>query len=194
MTIENPVLFALGSLCLLALAVDAFLTIFSPIGGGPLTNFWMKGPWKLFLKIHKKKEIHNVLQMVGPLYLALIVMIWYFWMNFGWFLIFLSGKKPIVNSALGDVSGTLERLYYTGSTLSTLGLGDHIPAGFPWTILSNSASFGATFLITISLSYVLPVISAGITKKTTGRADKRARKGSLRDYRNLLGKWQGRFF
>lgn len=163
--IESPILFALGLLCLLALAIDSFLTIFGPIGGGPFTNFWMKGTWKLFLKVHKKRRIHNVLQMVGPVYLALIVMIWYLWMNIGWFLIFLSGKKTIINSSLGSASEPLERLYYIGSTLSTLGLGDHVPEGFPWTILSNSASFGATFLITISLSYVLPVISAANKRK-----------------------------
>lgn len=148
-----------------ALAVDAFLTIFSPIGGGPLTNFWMKGLWKIFLNAHKKRPIHRTLQMLGPIYLALIVVIWYFWMNVGWFLIFASAKAPIINSSLGSAPGTLERLYYTGSTLSTLGLGDYIPQGFPWTLMSNMASFGATFLITISLSYVLPVISAANKRK-----------------------------
>jgi hypothetical protein len=53
----------------------------------------------------------------------------------------------------------VNKIFYTGYTLSTLGLGDMEPEGNFWDILAI-LSFTGLILISIAITYLIPVVSA----------------------------------
>jgi hypothetical protein len=160
----------IGTALLAFILFDAFITILSLHGAGPLTNTLTKGIWYVLLKLHQKKPIHKVLSFTGPLLLVGIVLIWFVILFIGWFFIFLSFKGSIVQSITNQPTTLLEKLYFTGTTLSDLGYGDFVPILFPWTLLSTISALSATLLITLSLTYILPVVSAGVEKKQLAKS------------------------
>jgi hypothetical protein len=59
----------------------------------------------------------------------------------------------------------VNKIFYTGYTLSTLGLGDMEPEGNFWDILTAILSFTGLILISIAITYLIPVVSAEIAKR-----------------------------
>ena len=49
--------------------------------------------------------------------------------------------------------------------MTTLGYGEFVPHGLPWVVLASAGALTATILLTVSLSYVLSVLSASIMRK-----------------------------
>lgn len=158
-------LLPLGIILLIITLTDAFLIIFSLRHGGPITNFWTNKIWSGFLAIHRRHKIHKVLGFVGPAFLVFAVLTWYFMMYVSWLLIFLSHNRSAVVQASSAELDIFQKIYFIGATLSTVGYGDIVPSSFPWTTMATFATFGATFLITTSLSYMFPVISAASKRK-----------------------------
>lgn len=158
-----------GAACMLVAAIDAFLTMVGVHRGGPLTNRWTRVAWRALLAVHRRRSIHPVLTLTGPLMMVGAILIWYTLLALGWFLVFagslwMGDAAVIVNSTGRDV-GVLEHLYFVVSSLSTTGSGDLVAAGFPWTILANVAAVTATFLVTLSLTYVMPLVQAALEKQ-----------------------------
>ena len=58
-----------------------------------------------------------------------------------------------------------ELTYFVNTTISSLGYGDFTPARYPWTLITTVATFSATVLLTVSLSYVLSVLAASIERR-----------------------------
>jgi hypothetical protein len=59
----------------------------------------------------------------------------------------------------------LEKLYFVGYCLSTLGLGDYIPPSDRWRIATNLVSFSGLGTITLAITYIIPVLSAATEKR-----------------------------
>ncbi|QDT38890.1 Ion channel [Stratiformator vulcanicus] len=93
------------------------------------------------------------------------VIVWYALMNLGWYLVFASHADSVIKLQDEASSTLLEKLYFTGVTLSGLGYGDFVPSRFPWTLFGNYATLSATLVITTSLSYLLQVVSSAVEKK-----------------------------
>ncbi len=75
-------------------------------------------------------------------------------------------SDSVINSSSGNGANFAELVYFVGSTITSLGYGDFVASGAPWTYISCIAAFAATVVITISLSYVLSVLNASIDRKT----------------------------
>lgn len=148
---------------------DAFLTIFSLRGGGPVTNRIASGGWRVLLYLHGKRSLHSLLSLAGPLILILIVMFWYFSTSLAWFLIFIGQQESVVVNTSQVETTVLEKLYFIGTTISDLGYGDLVPSAFPWTLLSSLAALSATLVISAALSYILPVVAAGLEKRVIAK-------------------------
>ncbi|HSU67992.1 MAG TPA: ion channel, partial [Tepidisphaeraceae bacterium] len=58
-----------------------------------------------------------------------------------------------------------ERIYFTGSTLFTLGLGDFKPKGHVWQMATAIAAGSGFLLFGLALAYLVPVISAATQKR-----------------------------
>ncbi len=166
----ETLLFLTGCILIGGVAVDSFLTMLGMRGGGPLTNWWTSWFWEGMLCLHRKKPVHGVLTLAGPLMMVLSVLLWYLALKIGWWLIFVSGNLPVIdNSTSKPIFDPWSLFYFTGVTASGLGYGDYVPEGRAARWASVSSAFTATFLLTISLSYLMPVVSAALAKRRLAR-------------------------
>ncbi|MFW5697391.1 MAG: hypothetical protein ACOCX1_02390 [Fimbriimonadaceae bacterium] len=161
----DMLLYVLAALILALVLLDSFMTVVSTRDAGPLTKAWTHPIWGLLLRLHRKRSIHGVLSYTGPVVLVATILVWYFGLWLGFFLIFLAGDGSVVESMTKQPATALQKAYYTSSTISTLGLGDYLPNGFPWTMFSTLASLVATIVLTLALSYVLSVVSAVLQRR-----------------------------
>lgn len=157
--------YLIGGGLIVVVAVDAFMTILLLSGGGFLTKFWMSKVWGGALMIHRRRPIHGFLQVLGPLMTISTVILWYVLILLGWSLIFISGTNSVMVNTDSLPTDIMQRIYFTGTTLSGVGYGDLVPTEAPWTILANLSAFTTTFIITTSLSYLLPVVSAALERR-----------------------------
>lgn len=159
------VLGMLGGILLLAVAADSFITVFSNRGGGWATNFCTRLIWRGLLWIHKRREIHVILALAGPALLLAIILLWYVFLVIGWTMVFAGWDNSVINSSDKVVTDWHQKMAFVGVTLSTLGYGNHIPNGLPWTAFANLTALSGTILLTSSLSYLLAVLSAGLERR-----------------------------
>lgn len=89
-----------------------------------------------------------------------VAMLW-----LGWMLLFCADPASIVNAKTGAAAGHIDRAYFTGYTLFTLGIGDFVPIGPRAQFITIISSFSGLFLVTLSITYLLPVLSAATQKR-----------------------------
>ena len=165
----DVLLYMLGSAFLLLGVVDVFLTILGQRGGGPLTNLWTRWVWRGLLAIHERRRIHGVLALAGPAMTVGAILVWYALLTAGWTSLFAARAGAVVVNATGLDTTLIERLYFVGATLSGTGYGDLVPSHFPWTLMANVSTFTATFVVTTSLSYLMPIIAAALERRQLAR-------------------------
>lgn len=159
-------LFFASAVLLCYILWDVFITVFSTEGAGPFTRFWSQKLWNGLLRIHKRRQIHGLLSLTGPLVLVVTILLWYFLLGLAVFMILVTSPASVVDSTTGEQATLPEKLYFVSTTISSLGYGDWVPASFPWTFLSTLATLAGTVILTISLSYVLAVLGAAIDRRS----------------------------
>ncbi|MFO7605975.1 MAG: ion channel [Desulfurivibrionaceae bacterium] len=145
---------------------DSFITVFSARGAGFFTRLWTRHFWKVLLTIHRLRPIHRLLTLVGPFMLLTTIIFWWVILGVSLFAALAAVSDSVINSKSGTGADFAEIVYFVGSTITSLGYGDLVASGAPWTYISCVAAFAATVVITISLSYVLSVLAASIDRKT----------------------------
>jgi hypothetical protein len=80
-------------------------------------------------------------------------------------LLFISQPDSLMNVESNSPTTIISKIFYTGYTLSTLGLGDIEPYGPFWEILTSILSFTGLILISIAITYLIPVVSGEIKKR-----------------------------
>lgn len=156
----------LASVALIALTLwDVFITVVSADGAGPLTRFWSDRLWSGLLRVHRRRPVHRLLSFTGPFILLASIVLWYVLLGAGMLLAFAAQPASVIDNATGAPADLAGKLYFVSSTISSLGYGDLVPSGFPWTMAGTLATLAATVIITISLSYVLSVLAAAIERR-----------------------------
>ncbi|GHA81909.1 ion channel [Pontibacter akesuensis] len=152
--------FTLGALVFALTALDIIKTTFSSNGGGMITSLVSKGVYKAIFLTAGKKGRSKLLGYAGPAVLVSILLVWIagFWLGF--FVALLSETDSVVHSVTKTPAGTVEKLYYAGFTLSTLGIGDYVASNDFWRIVTDVAAYSGLVFITTSITYFLPVLSA----------------------------------
>lgn len=151
----------LGIGILILTFIDFFHTTLSGNGFWIITgrtNGWLS-------KLIMSKPSKILYKYSGVAHIILSVSVWLLMLLVGVFLIFSSGEDMVVDSNTGAPATLLERFYYTCYTLSTLGLGDLEPGTASSRFLTGILSFTGFILLTIAMTYLLNVISAGLQKK-----------------------------
>ncbi|WP_187264672.1 potassium channel family protein [Pontibacter beigongshangensis] len=156
----NTFALLLGLLVFLLTAIDIVKTTFSSSGGGWITDAVSKGVWKGFFVASGKNGRSKLLPYAGPAILVSILLTWVLGLWLGLFLVLLSDGGSIIKSSNMSVASPLEKLYYAGFTLSTLGVGDYIASNNLWRIITGVAAFSGLAFITASITYFVPVLSA----------------------------------
>ncbi len=73
----------------------------------------------------------------------------------GWWLLFCSTEDAVVNATTKAPANDVERLYYAGYTLTTLGYGDFVPGSDTWRLAPPLAAANGFFLFTLTITYML---------------------------------------
>ncbi len=165
---------AAGVLLLLLVAVDILATTLTLSRGGPLTNFINRlahlvlVPWAF-----RSKRLRPG---VGAILLATVFLSWLFLGWLGWLLIFSAEPSAIVNSTTKVGADLMDRMYFTGYTMSTLGIGDFTASSWIYQLLVGVAGGYGFAIFTLSISYLVPVVSAASDER--GMAKRVAMLGS----------------
>ncbi|MFW6320339.1 MAG: potassium channel family protein [Halohasta sp.] len=159
----NSVYMAAGIVVIGVAVVDLlWTTLWVEGGAGPLTARVMAGTWS-FMRA-TVGQYPRLLSLSGPLLLVLTLSIWIVLLWLGWTLVFLGGVVPLIDTVgTGSVSW-VDRLYFVGYTLFTLGNGDLVPRDGPWQIVTVLTTASGMLFVTLSVSYILSVLDA-VTQK-----------------------------
>ena len=152
-----------AALLLLALA-DLLWTTMGE-GGGPVTKRVTSLLWGLALRVYRRWPHHQLLSIAGLAAFLSAVLLWIVLLWAGWLLVFNSSTDAVINAQTRVPADVWERVYFTGFTIFTLGTGDYQPNGRPWQVLTALASFNGLFLVTFSITYLVPVVQAATHKR-----------------------------
>ena len=159
-------LFILGVILLAVVSSDVLVTTLTVQGGGFLTNRVSSWLWHHATLFHKHNTNHDLLAAVGLLLIVGMAVMWYLLTWGAWSLIFCSFPEAIVNSSNNELASIWGRIYFTAYTLTTLGRGDYSPQTTVWHLLTGLAAANGFFLVTLSIAYLFPVISAATHKRS----------------------------
>lgn len=161
----NYFVFFLGVIMLLVTATDLINTSLSVHGAGFITKRLSKTIWTVLLAIHKKTGARKQLELGGAIILVAILINWLLLIWISASLLFISNPNSLMNVETNSSTTIVNKIFYTGYTLSTLGLGDMEPDGPFWDVLTAILSFTGLILISIAITYLIPVVSAEINKR-----------------------------
>jgi hypothetical protein len=164
------VLLIAGLLVLLLTHIDLVWTTLTLRGGGPITRRLGTGMWYGCLKLHRQYGgLHFLLSHCGWITLSLTVLAWLAMAWLGWTLIFAAGPQAVINEKTGEAANWAALIYFTGFALYTLGIGDYVPNGALWQILTPVAALNGFILITLSVTYLLQVLTAAVGDRKAAR-------------------------
>lgn len=157
---DSIIFLIIGVVIVSVTAFDLINTAFAPRGAsvisGPVTLYI----WRIFYYIGRLKKNRAPLTGAGVAIVFTILFTWVVLLWTGNALIFLADKHSVVSTTTLLPANTMERIYFTGYTLSTLGNGDFKAGTDGWSIYTAFLSFTGLMFITIAITYMVPVLSA----------------------------------
>lgn len=157
---------ALSGFVLVGLVIhDAVQTTLSASRSGPITRFLGRFAWFTALRLYRRFSRHGLLQAVGPWVTVGLLSVWMGLVWLGWWLVFNSHEVAVFHPSTGTYANPVERLYFVGYTITTLGYGDFVAGTGKWQILAVLAAANGFFLLTLAVTYILSVMSAVVQKR-----------------------------
>ena len=164
----NVLLLSIGILLLILIIYDFFFTTLSGSGAGfiskKVASLTYRSLRKLSGSTNRKAFAYSGMIINLSVLFVWIVVVW-----FGLFLVFTYDPSGITNGDSRPASW-VERLYYTGTVLSTLGLGNFKPTTPFFEIITSIFSFFGFIFFTSSMTYLISVSSAVIRKRNLSRS------------------------
>lgn len=156
----------LGIAMVLLVLEDFINTTLRLKGGGRLTNAITNATWRLMLYLHHRRPHGRILYDTGVTGLLLTILTWTTLLWLGWLLVFLPHEAAVESSPEGADAGVWSRAYFVGYSLITLGVGDYAPAGPLFQMATVFAAITGFFLMTLSVTYLVPVVAAVVEART----------------------------
>ena len=161
------ILAGVGLVLVAVAVVDQYVTTIAVRGGGPLSSRVVDMLWRP--AVRSRRMTHAILSWYGTLMVAAIVLTWIVLLYTGWSLVFLSHPDAVVSATTGEPVGLWERLYFTGYVVTTLGNGELRPGGLPWQIGTLLAALSGLGVITLAITFIMPVLGAVVHKRQVAR-------------------------
>lgn len=162
-------LYLIGGVSILSVtSCDFFFTTLSASGAGFVTRAVAASAHQAQLMLSRLFG-KVVLSISGLVVNLAILSVWVVLFWAGLFLIYSYDPEFIVDSN-GFPANTTERLYFTGYTLSTLGIGDFKPVSTAYKVVTSIFSFFGFIFFTTSMTYLVSVASAIIRKRSLAMA------------------------
>lgn len=160
------VLMLLAGVAMLAtVAYDAISTTLSmSAAAGPVTSRLGAGWWSLARRLAGRPG-SPVMVSAGPVVVLLTIGCWLALLWGGWTLVFAADPEAVISSSTRAPASGWSRVYFTGFTVFTLGVGDYIANGQPWEVLTAVAVMTGLGLTTLAITYLVPVVSAVVDRR-----------------------------
>ena len=183
---SNILLVALGWLLVFVVVVDVFRTVlWSGQGAGPVTGVVTAIGRRVMPSVPGGRKVRSAL---GPLTLATIAILWATLLLIGFTLTLEADPDSIRTSTTKDPVGWSQRAYFVGYSLFTLGNGDLAPVTDGGRAIAVGISAAGLILITLSVTYLLPVVSASVASRAFASS---ARSLGADPEDIVLGAWDG---
>ena len=154
-------LLIIGFLILISTFLDFFHTTLSGQGFG-----WMTGKINRFLgRLILQNRKTFIFKYSGILHLLFTTLFWLLMLFLGAYIIYSSSPEMVITSDSKIPASQLERFYYTGFVISTLGIGDYIPGNDLSRLITTFLSFSGFILLTTALTYLISVVNTVLQKK-----------------------------
>lgn len=161
----NEFLLLLGIvLLILGLIEGLWTTIWVDGTSAPFTSRLTSWIWKLFRVLIPDRK-HKILSLAGPFILAFTVFSWIFLIWLGWTLMFYADPNSLTLKTGDFTPNFIQAGWYVSYTMFTVGNGDFIPTDGIWQILSALVAFTGMAMVTLSITYILQVVSAVNNKR-----------------------------
>lgn len=161
----------IGYILLITVIYDFFFTTLSISGAGFISRGVTLMSYKVlqfFARIFGRSAYtYSGIIVNLSLFFTWVIVIW-----LGLFFLYSSNAEAITNSD-GRAANAIERLYFTGYVLSTLGMGNFYPSTATMEMISSIFSFFGFIFFTSSITYFLSVSSAVINQRTLARSIER---------------------
>lgn len=165
---SDVLLVTLGCLMVALVVADVFRTVlWSGQGSGPVTGAVTALGRRVLRSLGGNRRLRSA---VGPLALLAIVATWTALLLVGFTLQLEGQPDAIRTSGTKQPVDWFERAYFIGYSLFTLGNGDLAPATDFGRVMAVAVSATGLFLLTLSVTYLLPVISASVASRSFASA------------------------
>ncbi|GAB5546357.1 MAG: ion channel [Sandaracinaceae bacterium] len=158
-------LMILGTALVLVSLTDIVVSTLSTTGGGPVSMRIAGGLWHVALACHRRWRFDGLLKRCAPAMILLMIGVWLGGLCAGWLAIFSAFPDAVVDASTQAPAALADRLYFVGFSLVTLGTGDFVGGHAGWRIASTVCAFSGLFVVTLSLTYVMSVLSAATEKR-----------------------------
>ena len=150
-----------GLSVVLAIAVEMVATI-TMTGGGPVA---MAVTWCASRLVQRKEGLEQPLPQLGMVTILCTVAAWFLVLWLGWLIVFTSAPQAVLEGSSGNPAPFWSRVYFSGYTLSTLGIGDYQPGTQFYQVLTAFASLSSFFLITLIISFFVPMVQGEMQRR-----------------------------
>lgn len=181
---SETVYLLIGSILLIAIIYDFFFTTLSVSGAGFISRGISLFSYRI-IRFSAKFFGRKAYSFSGIIVNLSIFFTWLLVVWIGLFCLYSSNPEAIMNSK-GQTADAMERLYFTGYVLSTLGMGNFYPTTANMEILTSIFSFFGFIFFTSSITYFLSVSSAVINQRTLARSIERLGKAPEKIAAGLL--------
>jgi len=156
---------ALGLFFLILVVVDLlWTTVWVEGGAGPLTARLMAWEWKGFRSIGESHA--KIRSLSGPVILISSLFVWILLLWVGWTLVFAGSPYPVIDTIDGGRISWVDRAYFTGYTIFTLGNGDFAPRDGIWQLVTTVTTASGMLFVTLTVTYILSVLDAVTQKRS----------------------------
>ncbi len=146
---------------------DVFVTTLAPRGTGSVTERLRAWLWRFFHWVCRGKGTNKLLNYAGMFTVSAWLLGWLLMLWVGSSLILISAPTSVVLSSTKVTASALDKIYFMGYVLSTMGLGDFQPNGNEWKLFVSVFSFSGFIILTLGITYIVPVLSAEMRKRQT---------------------------
>jgi len=161
------ILFIISGASLIILAISDFtVTAFVPTGEGKITALTGRSIYNLMQRLAGHNGRNRLLNYIGLVIIFTIITIWIVMLWAGFTLIYAADANSILVGDDKTPSDIFEKIYHVGYTLSTLGMGDFVPGSDFWRVFTALVSFVGLVIVTMSITYLVPVLSNAIHKRS----------------------------
>lgn len=159
----GPLYVVLGVAVLVLVVIDLlWTTLWVEGGAGPLTGRLMAWEWMGIRTVGDSYP--PIRSLSGPLILVSSLSMWIVLLWVGWTLVFAGVPSPIIDTVDGGPISWLDRAYFTGYTIFTLGNGDFAPQDGLWQMATVLTTASGMLFVTLIVTYILSVLDA-VTQK-----------------------------